>query len=184
MQEIWLPISGYEGFYEVSNFGNVRSIRRQTRCVSKAGLEFTKPQGGGNLKHVKHNAGYLSVVLSAKGNRSGKLIHRLVADAFVENISDLPWVNHKDANKHNNQSSNLEWCTASENYQHASLLGLFPTLRGTQRPSAKLNDEKVHIIKKMMLIGFTNIKLAEIFNVSTAPISYIRSGKAWTHIPW
>lgn len=184
MQEIWKPVPGYEGFYDASNLGSVRSVRRRTRCVSKAGREFLKWQGGDNLKLVEHSAGYYSVVFSAEGERKSFLVHRLVAETFLPNPGNLPWINHKDANKRNNTVENLEWCTAQENYHHAAGLGLFPLLLGSERGTAKLNEEKVHVIKKMILLGFSNKKLAEIFEVSTAPISYIRNNQAWTHVPW
>lgn len=184
MQEEWKSATGYDGFYEVSNLGRIRSHRRYTRCVSKAGREFQKLQGGGLMKLVEHNGGYLSVVFSAEGVRKSFLAHRVVAEAFIPNPNNLPWINHKDANKRNNAVDNLEWCTAQENYQHAAMLGLLPPKFGSEKGTAKLNEEVVFVIKKMIKLGFTNKRLAEIFEVSTAPISYIRNNQAWTHVPW
>ena len=81
-------------------------------------------------------------------------------------------------------ANNLEWCTPTENILHAINSGLIPKLMGSDKGTSKLNEDTVFVIKKMILLGFTNKKLAEIFNVSTAPISYIRNNQAWTHVPW
>lgn len=118
MIEIWKSIKGYEGLYEVSNHGKVRSIdkvveyawRGQTKKAAKKGKVLTP---------VKRDE-YLGVSLSKEGKRKSFLIHRLVAEAFVENPFNLPQVNHKDENKFNNNVSNLEWCTAEYNDNYGS----------------------------------------------------------------
>lgn len=186
MQEIWKPIPGAEAFYEISNFGRIKGLPRQRRGVSKAGREFLRNIPEFILKPAMLNSGYFSARLTTESGEkaSGQLVHRIVASAFVPNPKNLPWVNHKDGVKTNNHAENLEWCTPSENMIHAVGAGLIPILVGSQRGTAKLNEDKVHVIKKMMLLGFSNEKLAEIFEVSTAPISYIRNNQAWTHVPW
>lgn len=186
MQEIWKPVPGAEAFYAISNFGQIRGLARQRRGVSKAGREFVRNIDEFIMKPTTLNSGYLSVRLTIESGEkaAGQLVHRMVAMAFIPNPSNLPWVNHKDGVKTNNHTDNLEWCTPSENMIHAVGAGLIPILMGSEKGTAKLNEEKVHIIKKMMLIGFSNEKLAEIFEVSTAPISYIRNNKNWTHVPW
>ena len=186
MQEEWKPAPNFEAFYEVSNLGRVKAKARTRRGVSKAGNEFVRRMPEALLKAVDHNAGYLSLGLTREAGvkARGVLIHRLVAEAFIPNPENLPWVNHKDGDKHNNDVANLEWCTPRENTMHAMGAGFMTVLRGSERGTAKLNEDKVFVIKKMMLLGFTNKRLAEIFEVSTAPISYIRNNQAWTHVPW
>lgn len=99
MQEIWKPVKGFEGLYEVSNLGRVRRNR------------ILKP----------HNTGrYLQACLCKNGKQSHVLIHRLVAEAFVENPNNLPEVNHKDEDIFNNAASNLEWMSRSENLQYGT----------------------------------------------------------------
>lgn len=99
--EQWLDIKGYEGYYQVSNYGNVRSLPRQrTKGV------ILKP----NIRN-----GYESVILCSDGNVKNVSVHRLVATAFIENKNKFDIVNHIDENKLNNNANNLEWCTQSQN---------------------------------------------------------------------
>ena len=101
--EIWKDIEGYEGLYQVSNLGNI---------LSNNLYAHKKPK----LKKLqKHNSGYVSVSLSKDGHDKSYLVHRLVAQAFLENPNGYDFVNHKDENKRNNNVENLEWCTKSYN---------------------------------------------------------------------
>lgn len=116
MIEIWHPCAGYETHYEVSNFGNVRSIERMVNNRCGNGLRKSPAK---ILKHGKSKSGYLIVSFCVDGVKSNQTIHRLVARAFISNESNKPQVNHKDGNKHNNCVNNLEWATVSENAKHA-----------------------------------------------------------------
>lgn len=107
MDEIWKDVKGYEGLYEISNKGNVKSLN-----YNKTGIEK-------ELKQAINTHGYCFVQLS---NRKKKLIHRLVADAFIPNTDNLPQVNHKDENKLNNCAENLEWCTAEYNTNYGTCI--------------------------------------------------------------
>lgn len=104
MKELWKPIAGYEGLYQVSNHGNVRSLFRYKKTL--------KPWAIGT--------GYLMVYLSKGKSRRAFLVHRLVANAFIPNPENKPQVNHLDENRANNNVSNLEWCTCRENHNHGS----------------------------------------------------------------
>lgn len=117
MKEIFLPIKGFEGRYEISNLGNVKSLPRFT-C---RGL-----RGGKILKHILYKNGYYGVSLTGiNSTRSAVFyIHRLIAEAFVPNSYNKPCINHIDGNKRNNMISNLEWCTYAENNGHAVNVGL------------------------------------------------------------
>lgn len=111
MEEIWKDIKDYEGKYQVSNLGRVRSLDR------KVG---NHPRKGKVLKPCVNRNGYLSVNLYSKNtNRKVKSVHRLVAQSFIPNIEGKLEVNHIDGNKQNNKIDNLEWCTMSENKIHA-----------------------------------------------------------------
>lgn len=102
MIEVWLPASGFEKYYEVSNTGKIRSRR--------SGME---------RKQVPNNAtGYLTVVLCGDNFRKTVTVHRIVAATFLKNPDNLPCVNHKDENKHNNSVDNLEWCTKEYNNKY------------------------------------------------------------------
>jgi hypothetical protein len=107
MQEIWKDVPEYEGIYQVSNLGNVRSLNYNNNKKTK---EICKK---------KHKTGYLNVVLCKNSEKKNKGVHRLVALAFIPNPNNYPCVNHIDTNKANNNVENLEWCTHSQNTQHA-----------------------------------------------------------------
>lgn len=110
--EKWKPVKGYEGFYEVSDEGRVRSLDRYTRNSRNGNFtRFVK----GRVKKQSNRGGYLCVTLNRDGKYKTVLVHRLVALAFLDNPSHLPQVNHKDENKRNNRVDNLEWCTAEYN---------------------------------------------------------------------
>jgi hypothetical protein len=112
--ENWKYVIGYEGLYEVSTSGIVRSIDRviyrNGRCA------FYK----GRVLKTYINRGYVYVTLSKKGIESGKKVHRLVAEAFIPNPDKFPDVNHKDENKSNNCIENLEWCTKEYNRKYGT----------------------------------------------------------------
>ena len=113
MIELWLPVKDYEGLYEVSNMGNVRSVAR-VETFSRIGKETHRIKAGRILKPVIRDE-YLGVCLSKGKTRKCYLIHRLVAEAFLINPMNYPQVNHKDEDKYNNKAENLEWCTALYN---------------------------------------------------------------------
>lgn len=114
--EQWKPIPGYDGRYEVSTMGRVRSFANG-RWGNRENPHILKPK--------KNGAGYHSVCLhKQEGKREYRMIHRLVALAFIPNENAKPEVNHKDGDKANNKVSNLEWATGSENVEHSFSTGL------------------------------------------------------------
>ena len=129
MKEVWKDIKDYEGLYQVSNFGNVRSFKN----LNGRGLVNTphnlKPQYG------RHN--YYAVHLTKDKLYKNALIHRLVAETFIPNSDKLPQVNHIDGNKYNNHVNNLEWCTCKYNIRHAHDLGLHKKYFGKDNPNSK-----------------------------------------------
>ena len=104
MKEIWKPVTDYENLYNISNLGNVFSVRSQR-----------------NIKPTKNTKGYLIVGLCKDKKRKNWLIHRLVAEAFIENPQNYPEINHKDENPLNNKASNLEWCNHKYNMNYNNL---------------------------------------------------------------
>ena len=98
MEELWMPIRGFEDAYEVSNLGRVRTVNGKIR------------------KQQIARGGYLRVSLYGRDNKTyQRHVHRLVADAFIPNPHNLPQINHRDENKENNRADNLEWCSAQYN---------------------------------------------------------------------
>lgn len=112
--EIWKPIMGYEGLYEVSNKGRIKSVLG------------SNIQGGGKIFSRKSKS-YVVVLLYKDGKRKGYRACRLVAKAFLTNPGNLPQVNHKNGIKNDDNVDNLEWCTQSQNLKHAYDMGLLKT---------------------------------------------------------
>lgn len=115
MKEKWKDIKGYEGAYQVSNTGKIRSLDRMVNN-KRTGKMFSK---GVVKKIFLNNHGYPIIPLVTDGRRRTKSVHRLVAIAFISNPKNKKEVNHKDLDKENNHVSNLEWMTKSENMKHA-----------------------------------------------------------------
>lgn len=134
MEEVWKDIKGFEGRYQVSNLGRVKSLARMVHHRAS-----NRTKGFDCLIHERimklhlSNSGYLFVTFNLGCSTCGKFIHRLVADAFIPNPDNLPEVNHKDENKLNNvvcfnpdgsldiQHTNLEWCTPSYNMRYGKI---------------------------------------------------------------
>lgn len=115
MREIWLPVVGFEGFYEVSNTGKVKRMPSESR----PGIgNYGRPAR--MLKSRNNNKGYPMVDLWRNGERAQRLVHRLVAEAFIQNPHNYPEVNHKDENPANCRVENLEWCTRVYNMNYGN----------------------------------------------------------------
>lgn len=110
-EELWRDVVDYEGYYQVSSLGNVRSLTRVIRMPD--GTEHTR--AGKAMAKIPNSDGYYHVKLSRDGNTKTASIHRLVAEAFIPNPDGLPEVNHIDFNRKNNAVNNLEWVKHSEN---------------------------------------------------------------------
>jgi hypothetical protein len=138
LNERWRPVVGWEGWYEVSDLGRVKRVH-----VGRGGNTHI----GRILKGRVGVPGYPEVVLNRKPERRTVLVHRLVADAFVERPDSgvLLEVNHIDGDKTNACATNLEWVTKSKNHQHALRLGLRPV--GERHPNAKLSTAAIADIR-------------------------------------
>ena len=123
MEEIWKDIKGYEGKYQVSNLGRVKSLARMTSS-NNGSTKYLKREKEKILKSRINSVGY-PVVGLCKNNRTKTVkVHRLVAEAFIPNLENKPQVNHINGIKNDNKIDNLEWCTNSENVKHAFRTGL------------------------------------------------------------
>lgn len=157
-EESWKPVVGYEGLYMVSNTGRVKSLKRNII-----------------LKQAAHRQGYKKVTLRSKGH----FVHRLVCAAFIGK-SDLE-VNHKDGEKANNKLDNLEYCSHSENVKHAYKNGLMSKV-GSKHHRAKLSEDDVLEIKKLIQEGRGNKEISKQFPVTHITISLIRNNRQWSHV--
>ena len=131
-EEVWKDIAGYEGKYQVSNLGRVRSLQyHNTKGIVRIGY----------LKPATDGCGYLRCTLSKNNKLTTFKVHRLVASAFIDNPNNLPQVNHKDGDKQNNNVDNLEWCNNSQNQLHAYANGLIPHHIPKHYPTIVVDNE-------------------------------------------
>ena len=177
MCEVWKEVTGNRETYLISSFGNIKTKNRNGRHY------FIKSHP---LKiHTKEN-GYQRVVLSLNGHSKYYYVHRLVAELFIPNSDNLPYVNHKDGDKSNNHVDNLEWCTRSENEKHAWLIGLKSKntigTKGEKHGMHKLTQEQVDYIRsvhKRFDSEFGSAGLAKKFGVSSQTITNIVNYRNW-----
>lgn len=139
-EEIWRPVVGYEGLYEVSSYGRVRSLDRYD-----SRNQFRE---GKILKNRDNGNGYLLCGLSKNGIVKNKYIHRLVAEAFIERPDGLYEVNHKDENKKNNIVDNLEWCDRKYNNNYGTKIEREITTKIKKGIYLGLSQEEYKIHKK------------------------------------
>lgn len=163
MKEIWNKIEGYD-FYEVSNIGDVRSLKFNKITILKPNLT---------------NKGYLHISLSDNKIKKTVTVHRLVAEIFIPNPENKKCVNHINGIKTDNRVENLEWCTQKENVKHSFDLGLSLGKKGELHSCSKLTEKDVLNVRISKL---KQNKLAEKYLVSQNLISKIKTRKLWKHI--
>ena len=159
-----VTVKGFEGLYTVDEFGRVYSVRNE---------RFLNP--------TKVESGYLHVHLLNRGKGKCVRLHRLVAEHFIPNPHGYKQVNHKNGVKTDNRASNLEWCNARYNMQHAKETGLFK-VSGEDNPSAKLTWKDVRQIRSEYVRGSVEhgtVALARRYNVSNVMIGKIVRGECW-----
>ena len=169
MKEQWKDVKNYEGIYKVSDLGRVWSCDR----IDKRGFK----RKGKFLKPTMNPRGYLFVALQDK---KSKVVHRLVAEAFVENREGKPYTNHLNGVKTDNRAVNLEWVTHQENIQHAIDMGLRNTPKGEKSHNAVLTNEQANQIRiERANTKVTLAELAKKYSVSENTIHKIVKGTTY-----
>lgn len=163
--EEWRDVPGYEGLYQVSNCGRVRSFHRDG-CI---------------LQPSPNPKGYLNLTLSKHGVQETATVHKLVALAFIGQCPEGCEINHIDLDKSNNVPSNLEYLTKKANLLHADKAGAL-RIRGSQNAGSKLVESDVYRIREMVRQGISTSLVAEMFGVSAPSISNIKAGRSWRHL--
>lgn len=186
--EILRDIAGYEGLYQVSNFGRVKSLQR--RAKTRRGDRVVKERFLSS-NHLDAYSYPMAVLYKDTIPRTCK-IHRLVAMAFIPVIEKKLMVNHKDCNKTNNKVENLEWCNDQENKAHAWSNGLMERARekaklldkkGEKSGTAKLcSNDVIEIRRRYFCKELTQKSLGEIFKVTRTTIGKIVRRERWIHI--
>ena len=160
--EIWKDIKGYEGFYQVSNLGNVKNVRRNS------------------IRKLKEdNSGYLHCLLSVNKVRKTFLVHRLVATSFIENPENKPLINHINANRSDNRVENLEWCTQKENMNHSRKMGnqFHSSLKGEKHHNTQISNERIALMRKARSLGMTHKDIALLVGISVSYTTMILTNK-------
>jgi hypothetical protein len=178
-QEIWLPISSFEGFYLISSLGRVQSL---PRVIYEHNGKPRRIKG--RIVTPKRTGKYLGVHLFKNAQGKRHYLHRLVAEAFIPNPENKPCVNHKDFDRDNNRVENLEWVTHEENTLHsaaADRLGAVTPKRGSECHSARFNDETVAQIRREWRRGQT-AEFARRYGVTWRAMDMLIRGRTWRHI--
>lgn len=171
IKEKWKDVVGYEDLFVVSDHGRVwskRSDKILKQSTSKTGYKCISTRIGGR-----------------KGTCKCFKVHRLVAEAFIDNPDNKPYVNHLDCDKTNNHHTNLEWCTSSENMKHAYNNIEFNIPRGSERKFSKLTDGDIRYIRQNYVPrkqGFSQRALAKKFSVSKCTVERILDNRRWKHV--
>lgn len=170
--EEWRSVPGFAGLYEVSTFGRVRSLPRETR----AGI-----LGGRILRGQVSTAGYERVTLSCGGNSNRYSVHRLVLAAFVGAQAPDHEGRHLNGNRTDNRLSNLMWGTRSENASDRTRHGTQYDNRGERHGNSRLTDAQAQEIKSLRASGYSLRRLSEMYGVSAQTICYV-SKTGWEHV--
>ena len=193
--EKWKPAVGYEGIYEISNHGRVKSLRRK---VEKYPFPYTQKEMIMKLTHI---VGYPAVTLRKNNKPKKWLVHRLVAFAFIPNPKNYKEINHIDYNPKNSLYTNLEWCSRSHNVKHGYANGrhkelreskaemlrknpINPATKGELHGASILDNVKaLYIRKKFKTRDYKLERLVAIkFNVSVGALRDVIRGKTWKHL--
>jgi hypothetical protein len=169
MIEIWKDIKGYEGLYQISNLGNIKSFKRYKE--------------GKLLKPKFDKDGYREVgIRDSIGIRTFKRVHILVAKSFISNPNNYKFINHKDNNPSNNIVENIEWCSIEYNNKYRFTNGN-ASHKGSKSPVATITEDVAIEIYRLGHSGkYTEPELAKMFNTTRSIVNKIRLNITWTHV--
>lgn len=171
--EKWKPISHYDGLYEISSLGRVRSIARKVRNGDGKFRELEAQY----IKPYKRPTGYMTVKLASHGKKKSWYVHRLVASEFIGEAPEGHEVCHSDGDKSNNCAENLYWGTRKQNIADSLRLGTHPI--GEAHGMAKLTEDQVIAIRNDQR---KNQEIAIDYNICRESVSMIKRRHTWKHI--
>ena len=176
--EEWKDIPNYEGIYQVSDLGRIKSL--SGLLATKSGV--IKQRYNKIMSQIIKSNGYLSIMFSVNSNQKRFHVHRLVAISFISNPENKPEVNHKNCIKTHNYKMNLEWNTVQENTDHAVLNNL--NCKGEKAPWSKLTSTKIIAIRRLYKINpyFNKTNVAKKLGVKDTTIHKIIRNQRWKHL--
>jgi hypothetical protein len=167
MKETWKDIKNYEGLYQVSNLGRIKSLIRHYHPKEQI-LNPTLVQG------------YFYIILSKNNIHKSFKVSRLTAQTFITNPENKPQVNHKDGIKTHDYIENLEWCTNQENTIHSFKMGLQIPVKGEKHGKSKLKENDILKIRRLRNDDKLTLKtIANLFNITITTVYDILHGKSW-----
>ena len=179
--EIWKPVKGWEGYYEISNMGRARSVTRQADVYVRGNLQVRTHHGKMLSLPVGKN-GYVCLSFTAPGGiREYKLVHQLVAEHFLPEKNPGDEVCHKDGNRTNNTVSNLRYGSRSSNALDRHEHGTMNQARGTDHAFHKLTEEDVRWIRANEGT-MSQREMADVFGVCHSTIGNVQRRKQWAHV--
>lgn len=181
--EEWRPCVGFEGFYEVSNLGNVRSVDHFAKeTVDTLGRKMPpRKMKGRIIRPRKHKFGYWIVTLSANNHRYTRTVHKLVAEAFygLRENKDIV-IRHLNGNCEDNRVENLRYGTQKENMQDAMKQGTVES--GEKRYNAKFDNKTIKKIKKDLILGATTRQIQDKYGMPQSQVGKILAGRIWAKV--
>ena len=168
--EKWIDIPGYEGSYQISDMGRVRSLTRPTLIIKPNGRAIASSCKGKILKGTKSKSGHLNVGLSKNGNKKTCQIHRLVMAAFNPDADESKLVRHLNGNPEDNRLENLCYGTHQENYFDFYFEG---------RGNKKLEATQIHEIREQLKQDIPKAQIARTFNISRHHVHDISRGRCY-----
>ncbi len=179
--ENWRDIPEWEGYYQVSDMGRVRSLERKVEVKYKNGTSCVRPIKERILKLTPDGDNYLHVGLhSIEGKKLTKKVHRLVLEAFSGSHPEDCEACHYDGCTTNNRLDNLRWDTHKNNSEDSRIHGTM--CRGEKMNFSKLKNGKVGLIKKLLNKGVKSVLIEKMFKISRQTISSIKNNRTWKHI--
>lgn len=167
-KEVWKPVVGWEGLYEVSNNGRVRSTRKTTNSFV-----------GRILVATPKNNGYLHVGLCRNNRVTSRHVHKLVFEAFIGPIPDELEINHRNTDKNDNRPENFELLTHAENMRHARENGLMQ--RGADRWNSKLTEKDILEIRSLYG-SMSREEIGKRFGITKSHVWSVATNKVWKHV--
>lgn len=179
VEELWKPVVGMEKDYLVSSRGRVKALGKEW----KTGRYGHRRKSDERIMNLSKRSGYPQVAVSTSGKKNSYMVHRLVAEAFIPNDENKPYVNHIDGNKANNNVENLEWVTPLENSRHAANEGFYSS--GSKHYFSKLTEDIVwEIRERAQSEKLSYAELGRQYGVLDTTISKIVRGLSWKHVPF